>query len=61
MTTPEPSLGSDKPVRYCPFCGGHSIVKLTTWSVQSDEDPENNGMVYEYQCEGECQGRSFFV
>lgn len=52
---PEPSL--------CPFCGSGKIVFVNTWRANSEDpsDKDNVAELDEYQCEGSCEGRSFWV
>ena len=45
----------------CPFCGSGEIVSLETWSAKSDNEPDNQNKLTEYQCHGTCQARSFWA
>lgn len=50
---------TSKPV-CCPFCGSKGIREIVEWESTSIEDDENTCRQTEYQCQGECQGRSFW-
>lgn len=63
--TPAPSLKnwSSRPI-CCPHCGGRNILDIeVNWKATSlnDCDSENICEVAEYQCQGACEGRSFFA
>ena len=47
----------------CPFCGGNKVVFVNTWVANSGDlcDKDNVAELDEYQCEGSCEGRSFWV
>ena len=46
----------------CPFCSGNLVVFTAKWSgLSSDEYPSNKADLDEYQCRGDCCGRSFWV
>ncbi len=53
-------MWSSRPI-CCPFCTGPVSAPLTEWSAVSVEDNGNVCTLEEYQCEGACQGRSFFA
>jgi hypothetical protein len=47
----------------CPYCGSKEFVVLdgNTWKATSEEDPANTAELTECQCQGACEGRSFFI
>jgi len=44
----------------CPYCGSDDIREIVEWEATSTEDAENTARLTEYQCEGACEGRSFW-
>lgn len=48
-----------KPV-CCPYCGSKVIREIVEWESSSIEDSANTCRQMEHQCQGECQGRSFW-
>lgn len=44
----------------CPYCAGSEVQEIAQWSAQSIEDPGNTCVIAEYQCQGACEGRSFW-
>lgn len=48
--------------QFCPYCGGTAIVFTNTWRAVSEEphDCGNTAELDEYQCQGMCEGRSFW-
>lgn len=59
MTTPAQDTWTSPPI-CCPYCGSDRLIGLTVWRAYSDEDPDNVADLTEYQCEGACEGRSFW-
>lgn len=45
----------------CPFCGGKDIAVSAEWQATSGEDADNASTLQEYQCRGDCNGRSFWA
>jgi len=47
--------------KFCPFCGCDKVGFRNCWSgLRSDDAPTNIVDLDEYQCEGACEGRSFW-
>ena len=55
-----PVDSNPKPSFY-PFCGTRSIIEIGEWKATSNDDIENTESLIEYQCQGNCQGRSFWI
>lgn len=51
---------TSKPV-CCPYCGSTDIREIVEWESTSAQDDENTVRQIEYQCQGACEGRSFWV
>jgi hypothetical protein len=48
--------------KFCPFCGsGAKLVKILEWEARNLDDRRNNCFVDEYQCHGDCEGKSFWA
>ena len=45
----------------CPFCGSRKISEFAEWVAASTDDTCNIALVIEYQCNGNCEGRSFWT
>jgi hypothetical protein len=54
-------LEFDSP-KFCPYCG-HATIRdsCPVWHATSLEEPDNDAELQEYQCTGECEGRSFWA
>lgn len=66
MSTPQPSTPAGHKdwttaPKACPFCCQPRLVALTDWTATSDDEPANVATLTEYQCEGACEGRSFWA
>ena len=48
-----------KPV-CCPYCGSKDLVEIVEWEASSTEDEDNTCRQTEVQCQGACEGRSFW-
>jgi len=48
------------PPRACPFCGSTALIEVGGWKLMSLEEPDNTCEGAEYQCQGACEGRSFW-
>jgi len=44
----------------CPYCGGRDIQEIVEWEATSTQDDDNTCRQTEYQCDGACEGRSFW-
>lgn len=51
------------PPRFCPYCGGPKLRDCVEWSARSldTSDRDNTATLTEYQCDGDCEGRSFWA
>lgn len=56
---------TEQPVNFCPICGTSAklanIVQICEWAATSKDDPENESTIIEYQCNGKCEGGSFWM
>lgn len=44
----------------CPYCGSKEILAVEEWEATSTVEEENTVQQTEYQCQGPCDGRSFW-
>ena len=48
--------------KFCPHCGSCAgIMRVAEWHAVSKDDPDNECDLDEYQCHGDCEGKSFWV
>ena len=57
-----PVTRESKPPIFCPYCGCQSVTQpLVVWAAYSTDDLANTAELDEHQCEGACEGRSFWA
>ena len=62
MTTDEAPQENDREPRFCPYCGGPTVCAFVAdWRSFSLAEVGNNATLFEHQCRGKCEGRSFWT
>jgi len=56
------TLDWSTPPKFCPFCGDNEIRDVErAWVAECVQAGALSTDLKEYQCQGECQGRSFWA